>query len=502
MSSAIGRGASVGGLILFGTTTSLFAKIVYELESVGRDGQPKLFQKPWAMTLSMFLGMTLCLPLAYYREHRQRKEQQSKGSLSVPLIGAHQAAAPSEPPPVAKGSLKETLLLCVPSFFDLVATVLMNIGLLSVTASVYQMMRGAEMLFAAAFAVAFLHRHLNRWHGLGIAFCVIGIGLVGMSSVLGGEGSSTHQVSTPQMLFGIGLIILSQAVQAAQLTFEDFFMADLDMDPLKIVGFEGVFGSVMMIGVMMPIAYFLPGEEGTGLHEDSLDSLVMIKNSTALQGVLGTDMLALLLYNLSGMMVTGHLGAVFRTVLETMRTLFVWLVGLLLFYTPLGMGRLGEKWTAWSPLQALGFVVLVAGTLVYGKGDEAASKGDIDAAASGDRDAPAGYTREDPEAAAAPLLPGMDAAVDVQSEPTLIATGRSGPISMPVGIRSASPSQRGGSFRASMTIAQGSYRGSYTLVGSGPRGLSLDAAPGELTVRETATRRGGEGAGGVEAHST
>jgi hypothetical protein len=56
------------------------------------------------------------------------------------------------------------------------------------------------------------------------------------------------------------------------------------------------------------------------------------------------------------MMVTGHLGAVFRTVLETMRTLFVWLVGLLLFYTPLGMGRLGEKWTAWSPLQALGCV--------------------------------------------------------------------------------------------------------------------------------------------------
>jgi hypothetical protein len=35
------------------------------------------------------------------------------------------------------------------------------------------------------------------------------------------------------------------------------------MDPLKIVGFEGVFGSVMMIGVMMPIAYFLPGGGGT-----------------------------------------------------------------------------------------------------------------------------------------------------------------------------------------------------------------------------------------------
>lgn len=52
----------------------------------------------------------------------------------------------------------------------------------------------------------------------------------------------------------------------------------------------------------------------------------MIRNSPKLQVILLIDMGALLCYNLSGMMVTGHLGAVFRTVLETMRTLFVWLV--------------------------------------------------------------------------------------------------------------------------------------------------------------------------------
>jgi drug/metabolite transporter (DMT)-like permease len=73
-----------------------------------------------------------------------------------------------------KGSLRETLLLSIPSFFDLVATVLMNIGLLSVTASVYQMMRGAEMLFAALFTVVFLHRHLNKFHYLGITCCGVG----------------------------------------------------------------------------------------------------------------------------------------------------------------------------------------------------------------------------------------------------------------------------------------------------------------------------------------
>ena len=54
--------------------------------------------------------------------------------------------------------LHQALMLSIPTFFDLLATVLMNVGLLSVTASVYQMMRGAEMLIAALFAVAFLKR--------------------------------------------------------------------------------------------------------------------------------------------------------------------------------------------------------------------------------------------------------------------------------------------------------------------------------------------------------
>jgi hypothetical protein len=60
-------------------------------------------------------------------------------------------------------------------------------------------------------------------------------------------------------------------------------MADLDMEPLKIVGFEGVFGTVFMVLLMLPAAYFLPGPEGLGLHEDTFDTLAMIRSSSALQ---------------------------------------------------------------------------------------------------------------------------------------------------------------------------------------------------------------------------
>ena len=47
-----------------------------------------------------------------------------------------------------------------------------------------------------------------------------------------------------------------------------------------------------------------------------------------------------------------NLGSVTRTVLETVRTLFVWLAGLALFYSPWGgNGKLGEAWDQYSWLQ-------------------------------------------------------------------------------------------------------------------------------------------------------
>ncbi|WIA30810.1 hypothetical protein OEZ86_000868 [Tetradesmus obliquus] len=454
----LGKTLSVSGLIVFGTITSLFAKVVYELKGVGLDGKEKLFQKPWAMTTTMFIGMTFCLPVAYYKEWKQEQERKQKEDLEEPLLATANG--------VVKGSLKETLLLAIPSFFDLVATVLMNVGLLSVTASVYQMMRGAEMLFAALFAVLFLKRHLNRFHYMGIGCCAAGICMVGMSSVLSGEGSSTHAVSTEEMLLGMGLIVASQAVQAAQLTFEDFFMADLAMDPMKIVGFEGLFGSFFMLAILLPLAYVLPGPEGLGLHENTLDTLAMIKSSKGLQTVLGIDMFALLAYNMSGMMVTDHLGAVFRTVLETMRTLFVWLLGLLLFYTPLGMGQLGESWTPWSYLQAAGFVVLVAGTMVYGRGDEEATKQELsEAVAEAFVAAPTPAAATDEEQA--PLLPPSIGTTSA----TLPIAARGVPMpSEPIIVR--------GSFKSTMNIMSGSYSRSFSTRSSLPRGSLVGGLAG------------------------
>lgn len=77
-----------------------------------------------------------------------------------------------------------------------------------VTASVYQMLRGAEILFSAIFAVTFLKRKLYKLHYIGIAFCLAGITMVGASSLLTPSGDATSDAG--KVLLGMALIVVAQ----------------------------------------------------------------------------------------------------------------------------------------------------------------------------------------------------------------------------------------------------------------------------------------------------
>ncbi len=159
-------------------------------------------------------------------------------------------------------------------------------------------------------------------------------------------------------------------MQAAQVTVEDHLLSQHRISPLKVVGYEGLLGGMATVAIVMPLLAITPGTHDIkGLYEDSIDTLVMIQNSPTIAAVLVADLVAFCGLNLSGMVVIQELGAVYKTVLETARTLFVWLVGLGLYYSSLGGGVVGESWHDYSGIQMVGFAVLVMGTVLYGKGN-------------------------------------------------------------------------------------------------------------------------------------
>ena len=99
-------------------------------------------------------------------------------------------------------------------------------------------------------------------------------------------------------------------------------------------------------------------------HEDFAETFDQLAHSGDLITLTLASALALLLYNLVGNMVTKQLSAVMRSILESCRTLGVWLTSLVLYYA-FHDSSAGDRWTGWSFLELLGFALLVYGTLAY-----------------------------------------------------------------------------------------------------------------------------------------
>ena len=63
---------------------------MYELQGPDKHGHMHYFTKPWAMTTVMFLGMSFCLPWAYWEEYQNNKRAkaalESAGDLQDSLL--------------------------------------------------------------------------------------------------------------------------------------------------------------------------------------------------------------------------------------------------------------------------------------------------------------------------------------------------------------------------------------------------------------------------------
>lgn len=336
---------AVTGMIFFGTMCSLLAKLIYSVDAPSVYGGRAHYEKPWLQVLAMFVGMSVCVLLDLPKQSRTASRAFHSGEAN-PLL------RPQHPSP-------SVWIISIPTLFDLFATACGTTGLLYTTVSVYQMLRGAMLVWTALLSIIFLRRRLSALNYGGILLCVLGIALVGMANVWA-EGSAA---SRSQTLFGIVIILIGQILQAAQTVMEEFLLQDLRMSSVRVVAWEGVFGMLHCIVWVFPIVYLLPGGDH-GHLEDVVDAFYMLTHSWAVAGIIFTDMTMMLFYNLFGMEVTDSLSAVHRVVIETLRTLAVWIADLLIYYVFSG-GKLGEAWNKYSWLQLFGFTVLVLGTILY-----------------------------------------------------------------------------------------------------------------------------------------
>ncbi|KAJ5075223.1 hypothetical protein M0811_07576 [Anaeramoeba ignava] len=301
----------------------------------------------------MFVGMSFCL-----FGIRKPKTKESEPILT----SDEKEIVESKPPTPLK---RISILVMAPATCDLIATFVSGVGLLWLSGSVWQMFRNTVIIFTAFLAVVYRKHKLPKYEWFGVIIVVIGLVLVGVATLKAPEDTSNGSSSVTLRAIGIVLVVISQFVWAFQTILEEQLLHDVNATEWTIVGFEGMWGFLFCI-VFMIIAYFLPGKDGNGVHEDSLDTFVMLYHSGVLIAFTLTYIAVIFGYNILGMYITSFSSALFRNILEGIRPFLIWITLLIVYYSSPD-SELGEKWTSWSWLELVGFIVTIFGTFVYNK---------------------------------------------------------------------------------------------------------------------------------------
>ncbi|KAJ2488961.1 hypothetical protein IWW37_004389 [Coemansia sp. RSA 2050] len=383
------------GMLATGTLNTLLTKL-QDKQCIGNCADPdplkhEHFEQPVWQTLNMFYGEMLCLACFYLFSLYQRRRadassprrngyeaiSEADGSdESVDVRGAVAVSTTAEPgtprqlKPIAGCA---TLWMWVPAVCDLLGTTLMNVGLFFTTASVYQMLRGAVVVFSGLFSVLFLGHRLARFQVIALLLVVAGVTIVGMSNVISPPAQlrslhlysphptanlseHTDEINSEawKAVLGVILVLGAQVFTATQFVVEEKIIRHYHLTPLRAVGLEGSFGALTVMAAI-PMLHLTIGRTHPGGYFDAPEGFRQIVENPAVWQTSIYIMLSIAMFNFFGLSVTRYLSATSRATIDTCRTLFIW------------MSSIALGWETFSWIQVIGFVVLVYGTFIYNR---------------------------------------------------------------------------------------------------------------------------------------
>jgi drug/metabolite transporter (DMT)-like permease len=250
----------------------------------------------------MFVGESGCwLVVGILALYRRYVEKQGRGNYEA--VATHEdadevpggdaapvdgnGAAPEEAAKFKEAHVLRgwrVVLLSLPAICDICGTTLMNLGLLLVAASIYQMTRGALVLFVGLFSVIFLKRHLHLYKWLSLVGVVLGVAVVGLAGAIYPDKKASKPGSGPlpgdettqdpmqqaeisadalRAIVGVLLIAGAQIFTATQFVLEEWILERSTIEPIRVVGWEGLFGLLVtvLVQVVLHLAF------GTGYFD-------------------------------------------------------------------------------------------------------------------------------------------------------------------------------------------------------------------------------------------
>lgn len=328
------------GMLVAGCANSLLTKY-QDMQCVSGCAKGSLskrenFEQPVWQSLNMFVGEALCLIVIAVRHLSSKRSGDVRKDVGYTALAQDEDDNEQQDMPSPTGrplTAASRLLFAIPSLCDMAGTTAMNVGLILVPVSVYQMSRGALVLWVGVLSVIFLHRKLRAHQWAALVAVVAGVALVGLAGSLAQKApaSATHQslallrraavavaeAIDPEdplrVIAGVLLITGAQIFTATQFVVEEKILSVYHVEPLEAVGLEGAAGLILVL-LAMPILHVTLASR-SGYFDIPLGFHQIISNGVIL-GLSFAICISIAIFNLTGIAITRRVSAAARCVHE------------------------------------------------------------------------------------------------------------------------------------------------------------------------------------------
>lgn len=338
-------------MTLSGSASTITQKLQNSQKYFNYDENDHLkFQHPFFQTWVMFIGEMSCLPVFYFWRWTQIRKHGSKEMIPSYIEAEKKGLN-------MNGS---KFLMIIPAMFDLIGSTMLFVSLVFVSASVYQMLKGALVLIATVYSIIFLKRRFYRHHYTAIVIVIIGVAIVGASPIIfPDDNNKADAVSTSSTVFGMVLEIIGLLFIGGNWIAEEKLFKIYYFEPIEMVGWEGFWGTCVYT-VLLVIFQFIPCHTDKicryGTVEDSIHAFYEFGRNNWLWIFSMMLIFWTALFNIFNVAVTKFASGAQRSTVDACRTAFIWLF----FIVYQGEGHERFIW-----LQLIGFFMLIFGTLMH-----------------------------------------------------------------------------------------------------------------------------------------
>jgi drug/metabolite transporter (DMT)-like permease len=258
---------------------------------------------------------------------------------------------------------RNILLVAIPGAVEACAFCLATSAQIIMALSLAMIMKGAKVVFTALFSTIMFGKKLAAFKWVAVVICVAGLAVAGSSEYMNVSKSDDNAGT---ILIGLSMSLASEAMFAFQVSFDEVMYKKKHCDTTFVVGLEGIYGSILLIPVVLLAWLVVPGDQN-GSYENLPDTLYRIGQSGVIVGFLAFYILDIFVVAIADATITKYLTSVHSSLVSVGRTIVVWMLELVLYYGASGdvAKQYGQKWDVYSPLKVAGFVIVVASIFMY-----------------------------------------------------------------------------------------------------------------------------------------